>query len=318
MWDTGDPDDPSGQGTPAATNDSGTPAAADGSGTPAPADGSGAPAAADSGSTPAPADGSSPDAVAPCSCDKAVVSSEAVMSEPPNRSRTRLGVGERVRVSYSLGAADWSTPDGGSFSSSNGQAVIYTAPERAATVVITATGNGCSASILFTIVEPNAVHQIKRWTDAKYVQHQAGMPDVGIITNIFFGPDDVNFYRIEWLEYEAYSTATGVWSCINNGPHNPAKAGLPQTTHVQAGMGTWSQAVDNLYSGCCGIVWTSGQTGSNVWEIPWNWRVVGTSTWIPLQTVEQKCNCDTNGLCTITKAGSSGQVNATAGASNPD
>ena len=108
-----------------------------------------------------------------------------VMTEPPNQARTRMGVGERVRLTYSLGAADWSTPDGGDLSATNGQTITYTAPNRAATVVITATGGGCSASILLTVVEPNAVHQIKKFDSPTRVQHTAGMPDVGMYTNIF-------------------------------------------------------------------------------------------------------------------------------------
>ena len=125
----------------------------------------------------------------------------------------------------------------------------------------------------------------------------------------------MNFHRIEWLENEVNSTATGVWLCINGGGHFPNPNGLPQTTHVQAGMGTYSQAYDGLYSGSCGVPWSAGQTGTNIWEIPWNWRVVGTGTWISLRTIEQKCNCDASGLCSVTKAGSYGSVQATAGTS---
>jgi hypothetical protein len=304
MWGSTDPDDPDGQ--PSGQTGGSSPAD---DGTPAPGD-------ADGGSS-APAAGSGPGAVAPCPCTSATVTSEMVMEEPADRTRTRMGVGERVRVTYSIGAGDWAISGDGTLSQTNGQTVTFTAPGRGGSVTLTATGGGCSASITFTIVEPQSVHQIKKFTSAARVEHTLNMPDVGMFTNIFFGPDDVNFHWTQFLEDEVMSTSTGVWSCLNNSGHHPNANGLGFTTHVQAGMGTYADAMDHLYSGHCGIPWSAPQTGTELWPIPWRWRVGTSGAFHALTTVNQRVNCDAAGSCTISKAGATVSVLATAATSSP-
>ena len=80
---------------------------------------------------------SPPSATTHCPCSSASVTSETVMEEPPDLARTRLGVGERVRVSYSLGSATWTMAGKGSLSSDSGATVTYTAPKKAGSVTLT-------------------------------------------------------------------------------------------------------------------------------------------------------------------------------------
>jgi hypothetical protein len=236
------------------------------------------------------------------------------MAEPPDRARTRMAVGERVRVTYSLGGAEWTIAGDGELSATSGATVTFTAPDRAGSVTLTATGSGCSASITFTIVEPSIVRMVKKFTSATRVRHTLNMPDVGIITNIFIAPSDVNFHRIQWIELEVNFSATGLYACNRPGGngHFPNPNPLGMTTHVQERVGTAAAANDNIYSGHCGIPWSAPLTGSMVYPIPWRWRVGGSGSFRPLQTVNQRHTVDAAGLCTATKAGAIGTVLATA------
>jgi len=255
-----------------------------------------------------------PGAVTPCPCASAEVTSETVMTEPPDRARTRLGVGERVRVTYSLGSATWTVAGDGSLSSTSGETVTYTAPNAGGSVTLTATGGeGCVASITFTIVEPNAVNMIKKFTDPHRVQHTQSFPDIGMATNIFLAPTDVNFHRVQILELEVLCTASGVYSCNNATGHFPGTDGVGATTHVQAGMGTFLSEPDSIYSGGCGVPWVAPTTGAMHWPIPWRWRVGASGAWHVLTTVHQRISADAAGLLTATKAG----AKATAMASDP-
>ena len=319
MWCFSDPQDPApaapGAGAPPSTP---APTGANGGALALPPGGGGG----GGGSGPAPPAATppaaaGPGAVAPCPCASAEVTSEMVMAEPPDRARTRMAVGERVRVTYSLGAAEWTQAGDGDLSSTSGATVTLTAPSRGGSVTLTATGCGCSAAITFTIVEPSAVHMVKKFTSAARVEHTLSMPDVGMFTNIFFAPADVNFHRVQWIELEIVCTASGVHACNNNSGHFPNAAALSMTTHVQAGVGTYADAFDHVYSGHCGVAWAAPQTGAMHWPIPWRWRVGGAGAFRALATAHQRINVDAAGLCTATKAGAHVSVLATAATSAP-
>jgi len=301
------PADPAGQSpTPAAAAPGAGPAAA------APAS---EPAPAGPEETTPPACG--PGAVAHCPCADAEVTSETVMTEPADRARTQIGVGERVRVTYSLGAAAWTLAGDGSLSSENGATVTYTAPNAAAEVTLTATGSGCSVSISFTIVEPSAVRMFRHLNDPTRVRHTQNFPDIGFRANIFLAPANVNFHRVQFLELECPCTATGVYACHNGAGHGPNANGLGATTHVQGSMGTHMAAVDNIYSGHCGAAWAAPQTGSEHFAIPWRWRVGASGAFRRLATVHQRINADAGGRLTASKAGASVSCLATDPNSNP-
>jgi hypothetical protein len=247
------------------------------------------------------------------------VTSETVMEEPEDRARTRIGVGERVRATYSLGAAEWEISGEGQLSSTSGATVTFTAPASGGSTTLTATGGGCSASITFTTVEPSSVRMVKRFTSPTRVEHTVNMPNVGIFTNIFLVPSDVNFHRVEWIESEINFIATGLYLCNRPGGngHGPNPNPLGMSTHVQARVGTAAAAFDHIYSGHCGIAWAPGLTGTMHYPIPWRWRVVGTTPLKRLTTVDQRHSVDAAGLCTATKAGAIGTVLATAPTSTP-
>jgi hypothetical protein len=246
--------------------------------------------------------------VAPCPCANAEITSETVMTEPANRARTRLGVGERVRVTFSLGSATWTLTGRGRLSSTNGATITYTAPAVSGDVTLTATGSGCNATISFTIVVPDSVHMTRHHPGQ--VEHTQTFPDIGMLTRIFLGPDDVNFYRVQFLELEIACTATGVHSCHNGSGHFPNANGLGATTHVVAGRGTRMNAVDHVYSGHCGNPWAAPQVGRMHWPIPWRYRVGNGGAWHRLTRVHQRIRCEATGRLTATKAGASAHAQA--------
>ncbi|MDD5295538.1 MAG: hypothetical protein PHU46_01390 [Rhodocyclaceae bacterium] len=243
-------------------------------------------------------------AVMPCPCAGATITSQTVMTQPPNRARTRLGVGERVRVTYSLGAATWTKAGDGNLSSASGATITFTAPNAAGTTTLTATGGGCSATIAFTIVAPGSVHMTR--LHPHQVEHNQTYANVGMLTNIFLAPDDVNFYRVQFLELEIACTADGVYACQNGHGHGPNPNGLGATTQVVSGKGTKMDANDHVYSGCCPTPcapWVAPQTGREHFAIPWQWRVGAAGAWHTLTTVHQRVHCDATGGLTASKAG---------------
>lgn len=303
MWCFSSPSDPGPAAAPAGTGP------ADGS---APTPGAGASAGAGAGAGGgdnaaaggAPACG--PSAVTPCRCAGAAVTSQMVMQEPPDRARIRMAVGERVELTYSLGAAAWAPADG--LSADHGASVTFTAPDAAGSVTITATGGGCSASITLTIVEPEAVHMIKRFSNANRVNHIHDSLTLTFTTNVFVAPEDVNFHRIQILENEAFATASGVLAANGGLGHNPNPNGTGFTTHVQAGMGTFLSAHDTVGISNPGA-WLAPQTGALLIAIPWRWRVGNSGAFRRLRTVDQRFSVSTAGLITGTKAGARGSVN---------
>jgi len=242
-------------------------------------------------------------AVMPCPCAGATITSETVMTQPANRARTRLGVGERVRLTYSLGAATWELAGGGAMSSASGATITFTAPRDSGAATLTATGSGCSASISFTIVAPDSVHMTR--LHPAQAEHTQTFPDIGMLTNIYLGPDDVNFHRVEFLEGEIGCSANGVYACLNGDGHGPNPNGLPATTRVVAGKGTKMDASDHIYSGHCGNPWAAPQTGREHFAIPWKWRVGSAGGWHRLTTVDHRIHCEATGRLTARKAGAS-------------
>src|SRR5579859_2014539 len=160
-----------------------------------------------SGSSAAPAGGAS----APCPCAQASITSVTAATMPTNRVRTRLGVGESTDVTYSLGSATWtmSPANAGSLSGTSGPTVTYTAPDRAdnSPVTITATGSGCTKTIVFTIVEPSSVRMERRpGTQKNHTLHQAS---TGFIADIYILPADVSFQNCSYLESDVDAVGRG-------------------------------------------------------------------------------------------------------------
>ena len=226
-----------------------------------------------------------------------------------------LGVGEEVDLTSSLGAATWNANDGRLVS--RGSSARFTAPPIGESVTVTAVGSGCTATITFTIIEPNAVVQIRK--PGGGIKHTQARPDVGIQTVPYLMPDTVSFYNVEWLEDEVFSTNTGVYALYPNNPtwrgHHPNASVLGCSDTVVTGKGTKTNAVDNLYSGDHGDA-APFAAGSASWPIPWKYQVSAAAmggTASPLkqiaiatQVVTLAAAASGDQALTITKAGAAG------------
>jgi hypothetical protein len=237
-------------------------------------------------------------------CVQCEITSETVMTQPPDRARRNIGVGERVRLTFSLGEANWEVTRGhGALSSSTGTMIVYRAPPTAQDVTVTATGGGCTAVIDLTIVAPTRV----RLTLIQ-VLHERHTNKIGMNARIYFGPDTVNFHRVEYMEDDVNSTASGVYGCNNNTPHFPALAPHPATTRVVADLGTRIDADDEVTSGFCNFGRNMGD-GQIRWNIPWKYRVQGASQYHRIQVVPQICTSAADGTLRARKAGATARAN---------
>jgi hypothetical protein len=217
---------------------------------------------------------------------------------PAPRTRLKLGVGERVTLNVTGGAANW-TITGGTLSAKTGTTVTMTAPVRPGTVQVTADVGGTTASLTFNVVAPSSVYFHRVQTE-----HYNGIPpNAGFRADLYLGPDDVNFGEASFIEDEIYAKGTGSWKDKNGEGHSPNKSPLPCTDTVVAGRGTATGARDHCWSGYVpGLVLTDW-TGQASWEIPWHWRCSTGAGMIGRYT--QLVDTDAAGRTTITKGNAS-------------
>src|SRR5688572_21583548 len=117
---------------------------------------------------------SPPGAPSKCPNQACTITSETKATSPANRARTTIGIGEDVDLTVSPGPGTWTITSGkGSLSSPSGTTVTYTAPDRASTVTIQASGPGCTCSITVKVIEPTGL----LFEKASSFRHTNGRPD---------------------------------------------------------------------------------------------------------------------------------------------
>lgn len=241
-----------------------------------------------------------------------VITSETVVTSPGSRARTTVGVGEEVNLTHSSGnvATAWATT-AGTLSANVGATVLFSAPDTAQTVTVTAD----TATIDFTIIAPDDVHMDNVGGSVK---HHLNLPDSGILADVFLLPDNVNFNKVTYRELDVVGIATsGAYSCntFKGGHCSPAGLGpcgdKSLTTTVIAGKGTKSVLGDCAYSGHCGGLppFAPGIIGL---FIPYEYKV-GTGSFRRFATVFQvhSLGADASTL-TTRKAGANGSTTVTA------
>jgi hypothetical protein len=229
-------------------------------------------------------------------CPKCKITSKTVAPQPANRARKKIGVGEEVTLTFSLGSATWTTTSG-ELLANTGPTVNFKAGDVAGKATVTAKGSGCTASIRFKVVAPKTVH-MDRISD---VEHYVNYATVGMRTQPYIGPDDVSFYNIKYHEVDVPATATGVYACQNGKGHDAHPATLNATTTVTKKKGTMMNANDHVYSGHCGLP-PKKPKGTEHFGIPYEYRV-GTKPFHRFATVAQDVSCAPNGALKATKAG---------------
>jgi len=208
------------------------------------------------------------------------ITSETVAALPTPRTRTTIGVGEEVNLTYSAGTTRWTTsgPAGrirGLLSNDAGDTVKLTAPDTAQFIVVTAG----SATLTFLVVPPTDVHMDR--FPGTGIKHTLNRANSGIATLPFLLPDIVNFYNVVYHEMDVVGVPTtpGVYSCnpfskghCGHGGSGPC-GDLTLTNTVVSGKGTQASRGDCAYSGSCGP--PPYTPGSVTLTIPYEYKVGG-------------------------------------------
>ena len=217
---------------------------------------------------------------------------------PSDRTRRKLGVGERVTLT--LKGADnsvaWSLIGPGSIDPTSGYSIRFTAYERASGASVTATYKGKTFPANFTVIEPSGA--IIEQEPGTGVWHIQGEPSVGFIGRAYELPADVSFYNIETQEGSVNAVATGYFAYQNGLNHEQG----PWVTvgDVVPGKGSRENFVDQIQG--VSNNHTPYEAGTFTWAIPWSFRV-GSGTPKVFAIINQIKTIDATGKLTISKGG---------------
>lgn len=268
---------------------------------------------------------SSSSAIQPCA--QCAITSETVATSPADRARTRIGVGEEVKLTVNPGPATWAITSGnGTLSPAGSQTTVtFTAADKAETVVITATGTGCSCTITFTVVEPSGwTMKRKPGTNLRHVQ---GRPDCGWRGILFVQPNEVNFYRLEIREKDSKYETKGSYKPFDgvyHGNYPPPDRVSPwitftMTSHAAADGTPWN-GIDTIDTGDPGAGATGAAppfvVGTGRFPITMQWRV-GTGAPRDFAVSDQKAEIFEDGRCESRKGGNTERTMYTDPSSTP-
>jgi GT2 family glycosyltransferase len=211
-----------------------------------------------------------------------IITSQTVATQPSNRTRTTIGIGEVVNLTFAGTTATWLLQGPGTLTP-NGKTATYTASATTGRVVIQATApNGCSSAAVFTVIAPSAVND-----QYQSLLHTQGDANIGMCAGVYIGPDTVNFGAVYIREVNEGATASGCWACINGQCHCLTCAStycnsVHASSTVTSGYGTLV-GVDTIYSGYCG---SNTSPGSVSFTIPVQYSL-DNSTWVQFFTESQ-------------------------------
>ncbi|MGA2248653.1 MAG: hypothetical protein ABSH48_27170, partial [Verrucomicrobiota bacterium] len=202
------------------------------------------------------------------------IANQCVATQPPNRTRTTVGVGEEVNLSLvgsPRGTFTWST-SAGSINPRDGTATRFTTPSNAANATVTVSYNGGSCPLPFTVVNPNTYYASNVTPVTGYGKNNAG---AGMKIPLWLTPTNVSFYRVQIMEVPATSNlnVTGYFLNTNIWPTGPP---LHDVAH---GAGHWVEVgmdnligVDTAQTASYRQPWSDG---AFTWPIPGAWQVTG-------------------------------------------
>jgi hypothetical protein len=202
----------------------------------------------------------------------------------------------------------WDATAGSLSVTNNSSTNLFTAPDNATNVTVTATIGSMPVKFYFKVIEPSGVIMVTNG-----LKHAINRPDIGIHTLIYLKPDSVNFGRVWCQEEHAYAVANGVYAPFNGFPHETGPTPFPFTSTVVAGLGTSAgSSEDNIYSGDP-LTAPPFTPGTEVYTIPWDFQVGGTNgTWkTNFTTLTGSCSLGSGGVLTASKAGASWSCNIT-------
>lgn len=202
------------------------------------------------------------------------LTSETVATQPTDRKRKKLGVGEEVDLALkppSLPSPTWGaltgTP-GTSLLTPVGATARLEAGKRACTPTVELTTLGTTLHIDYDVVQPSGESATKTFD----MSFASGVQGAGMELKITTLPSDVSFYNVEVIEIDkGTQNVTGFFTPF------PASA-LKHTPNP-----LWIQLTEqNQWSDSAGFFgWGSSTTwayGTYEWNIEVRWRVVGRDT----------------------------------------
>lgn len=216
-------------------------------------------------------------------CETIVIESRTVATQPSNRARTDIGIGEEVELTTDPSTSvTWRVIDDdghkGVLSTASGSSTIYTACDRGKTVSIEAECScGKTATIVFNVVQMSG-GTLENPIDVSTVSSTHIL--VGFDATPTFQPTNVSFAKCEFREGVCLSTASGVFADIHGIEHHETASWVPCSSTVGL-SGTALTRPDNVTSGNQPIaaVFPPGGTtdGHFHWPIPWRIQVRGST-----------------------------------------
>jgi hypothetical protein len=253
------------------------------------------------------------DSVSSSSVIATMVTTQTVATTPTDRTRKKLGVGERVTLTLqptSVSPVSWTLSGNGTLSATTGNPVTFTAHDRASTSTVRANSGTAPNTVTFTVVEPNsAIIDQEAGTGVWHVQ---GTVSCGFLGRPYIKPNDVSFQYIQVREGTVAGTASGYLARKNGEPH-PDGPWVSVPGPVVTGKGTKVDTIDTIASGT--YTWTPYAAGTFTWNIPWKFKV-GTGADKQFTTVTQQEATDATGKITISKGGTSKYKNLNDPSSN--
>jgi hypothetical protein len=216
-------------------------------------------------------------------------------------------VGEKVELTVSKGTAEWKIASGGGkLSPDRGKQakVTFTAGDTGEDVVIEADdGEGCSAKITLTVVEPSGWTMRKK--NGSNLEHSHGRPDCGWLGIMYFHPDDVNFGNMKTREMDSSFHGNGSYSSFTGDKHgnypgpDHASAWFPVVSHSET-RGSTDNVPDHVYTGDPGPAQTGNSppftAGSGYFPITLQWKV-GSGSPQNFKVTRQEAEIFTSGKC---------------------
>ena len=227
------------------------------------------------------------------------IGTQTVAMLPQDRKRRKLGVNEDVLLELKptmTAPITWTIAGDGAIDPLTGHVTVLTAHERASAPTVTATVNGVSCAVSFTVIEPSGVTMIRE--PGTNVWHINGVPSVGFRARPYISPFDVSFINI--LVREGMCVGTGVgYYAVDNGEVHPDGAFVGVVPGDPA-RPSKLDATDRVQSGA--VPGRPIGVGTFDWPIPWIFRV-GNGAEKQFAIVSQHLESDAAGNTTQSKGG---------------
>jgi hypothetical protein len=239
--------------------------------------------------------------------------SQCVATTPSDRARTNLGVGEQVSLSFYPALpttnVSWSATGGGLAVTNNSLTNLFTAPDNATNVTVTATIGSLPVKFYFKVFAPTgAVLENIPGT----LTTSTNPLGVFCYAYWYVKPDSVSFYNVKIAEGFTNATATGYFDSVchwNNLLHTP---GPPlEGNDVISGKGTQFGSLTFADHVTMPTLGTPYSNGTFVWHIPWSYITPDGKTNY-FTTVDHFASLNTTstngGILLLQKQGAGGSV----------